>query len=189
MYDNTRVITYLKKIKKMPRNPKKVQEDISLSFVSLVAQHEGYKVSRPSSDDGVDLVISRVISRPLPDGRNREFDDGSKLDIQVKSCKESKIVIENGSIKYDLESKNYNDLVSRKKNALFPLVLFLVIFPDDATSILEMQEDLILLKKYIYWYLPQADELSGNQATVRITIPHYQKISNSDIKSIYENYN
>lgn len=75
----------------------------------------------------------------------------------------------NGSetIAYDLEIKNYNDLVRRKRereqqNACFPLVLVLLALPREESRWLQIVEDKTVLEHCCYWYAVDTTEPSEN---------------------------
>ena len=148
-----------------------IKEAISLSFMRLIANRQGFTADKPEQDYGCDLVL-RQVSHSNRNGRKRHLQSGKQLELQLKCTTEKQIAYDNGSLKYDLETKTFNDLVEKRNSFISPLLLILMILPDDPSSWLTVSSTELVIRKAAYWYLPAAGTaFSDNATTTRITIP------------------
>ncbi len=90
------------------------KEEISKRFIELIAATEGYTTSIPNPDHGVDLVVKEVGYR-ITDDKTRHYETGRRIEIQIKATTIKSINNDEKVIRFDLKSKNYNDLIERKK--------------------------------------------------------------------------
>lgn len=147
------------------------KEMISREFFRILAHAHGFKVLDPPLDHGVDLVVCPVATRSEPDGKLRYIDSPYKLDFQLKSTTVHGIGDEADSIRFDLEAKNFNDLVHRRDDIL-PLHLILVVLNDAPPLCVNVDGTMLSLVARAFWYMPDPqDVLTQNQATKRIRIP------------------
>lgn len=156
---------------------KRMQEEMSLSFLRLIARGHGFKVDEPKLDGGVDMTVMQVARYRHPGtGRLRFFDSGKRLDFQLKTTTSAGVIEGQSFIKYDLDVKNYNDLVMRCLHPL-PLHLMVLVLPCAPPSCLAVDSEGLRLSGHASWYLPPEDaELSRNTRTVRITIPKDNRV-------------
>lgn len=149
-----------------------IKEAISRSFVHLVASRGGYKCGDILLDHGVDLQIRKAVTR-LQNGRTRYLDDGRSIDVQLKSTTQSQVQATSEVLKYDLETKSYNDLVYRRNSgSLIPLILILLVLPDDPNDWVAVSPEQLVVKRAAYWYRPlDGAELTENTSTKRIDVP------------------
>lgn len=103
---------------------------------------------------------------------SRRVTQGLAVDFQLKAS--VNCLIEPDFIAYDLDVKNYNDLIERKlSNSGIPCVLLLKTLPTDQNMWLTGTEESLILGGSCYWaYLD--GEISSNSKTVRIRIPREQ---------------
>ena len=148
-----------------------IKEQLSRGYLDLLASRGGYKSLVATLDHGVDVTISKVKVHDRG-GRKRLLDSGQFIDVQLKCTCEASIVAGPGSsIKYDLEVKAYNDLIDRRDSST-PLILVLMVLPDNRDLWLSIREHEIALAKCAYWYIPDAAETyTANTESIRITIP------------------
>ena len=147
------------------------KEMISREFFRILAHAHGFKVIEQAMDHGVDLVVCPVSERIEPSGRIRYLDSPYKLDFQLKSTTINSVADEAENIRFDLEAKNYNDLVARRSEIL-PLHLVLVVLNDAPPACVDIDDVRLSLMGRAFWYLPEEDEApTQNTATVRIRIP------------------
>src|SRR5262245_4861506 len=111
----------------LPENA--LKELLSRGFLRLVASHSGFIVGSDELDFGTDLCLSHVHIYDSPDDRVRYAKSGFNIEVQLKATCERNVDISEGSLKYDLTAKNYNDLV-RRRGGYIPLVLVLFVLPD-----------------------------------------------------------
>ena len=149
-----------------------IKEQLSRHFVELVASRQGFKCSKPSPDSGVDMQITRAFLLDR-NGRKRYLDSGQFIEFQLKCTCESQIIFADDSIRYDLEAKTYNDLIFRRDSgAITPLLLVLLVLPDDPNDWLQVTPQELILRRAAYWYAPpQGAEATENTSTIRIEIP------------------
>jgi len=164
-----------------------IKEALSLKYIELVAAYNGYKTSSSYPDYGTDLDIKEVDFR-IENQHKRHFDTGRELKLQLKATTENSVIIENETIKYDLNSITYNDLLTRKKSKT-PLILILFILPSDKNEWLKISDNELIARKCAYWYFPEeAEIMTSNTATKRISINKKNLISNETLNHLFENY-
>lgn len=162
------------------------KEMISKEFLRILAFGHGFKVIEPGPDHGVDMIVFPVTARIEPTGKTRYLDSPYKLDFQLKATTPNQIVDAGDDIKFDLEVKNYNDLIHRRDEAL-PLHLVVVVLQTAPPTCVMLDEERLGLYGKAYWYLPSAADLaSGNQAQVRITIPKANQLKAGFVRERFE---
>lgn len=164
-----------------------IKERISRHFVELLAARRGFKCTKPDPDNGVDLSISRALVQER-DGKKRWLDTGEYVEIQLKCTCEGQVQWREEDLKYDLESKTYNDLVDRQSSGfLTPLILILLVLPDDPELWLTISTEEVILRRSAYWYQPPVgSERTSNTHTVRIEVPLQNKIGLAFFPDLFE---
>jgi hypothetical protein len=142
-----------------------IMEGISRAFVTAVAHATGLNIEVSAYDYGLDGTFSSVKVR-----KNRRVADGYKLDFQLKAS--TNIILEDEYVKYNLESKNYNDLVDIDVGT--PRILILYKLPILKNEWLNVCESGILLKDCAWWYSLHGLKETTNSQTVTIRIPRKQ---------------
>lgn len=154
-----------------------IKEELSNSFVGLIASFLGYKLTKPTDTGGVDFSLTKDVSYVNPQGKTRFIQCGKYIDLQLKATTETAVIIGNDSIKFDLEAKTFNDLVMRRELANAPLYLILFVLPDNRDNWVEQFDEALILKKHAYWYVPPSNlSATDNSNSVRITIPLLNKL-------------
>ncbi len=147
-----------------------IKEQLSRGYIDLLASRSGYKSLVANLDHGVDVTISKVKAHNR-NGRTRLLDSGQFIDVQLKCTCETSIINVAGGIKYDLEAKSFNDLIDRRESPV-PLLLVLMVLPDNQDLWLSIRSHEIALAKCAYWYSPEATETyTDNTDSKRIFIP------------------
>lgn len=85
-----------------------IKEGISTCYVQAIAHYAGFNIEFSKYDYGFDGTFSGVKIKKFGE-KKRISADGCKLDFQLKAS--TNIEIKNELVEYNLESKNYNDLV------------------------------------------------------------------------------
>jgi hypothetical protein len=153
------------------------KEAMSKELLRILAYGHGFKVLEPGPDHGVDMIVSPVTTRIEPTGKTRYLDSPFKLEMQLKATTVKSIIDAGDNIKFDLEVKNYNDLIQRR-NDLLPLHLIVVVLGAPPPACFGMDEGSLRLNAHAYWYLPPEDAVpTSNEATIRIAIPKAQIIT------------
>jgi len=163
-----------------------VMEELSKDYIMALAHRFGY-FNFSGRDFGVDLHLRRSL---VDAATNRHYDDGSGIDVQLKSVMEKYIKRTNTHIKYNLSVKNYNDMVRRmgRLNGAIPLILIVFIFPDNRDEWLDVDSEKLTLRKCAYWYtLNKNAKLTTNKNSVLIDIPHENRIELGFFPELFKN--
>nr|WP_293844757.1 DUF4365 domain-containing protein [uncultured Arsenicibacter sp.] len=157
-----------------------IMEELSKGYLEVIANRSGY-FNAIQRDYGTDLIIRKA---KVCTTRKRYLTTGKAIDIQVKAVSEEYIYDYNDphkfNIKYDLEVKNYNDLIDRanEKGVYIPLILAVFIIPSDKSKWIELNSDELLVRKCAFWYqIPVGESHSNNSQSVRIEIPKTNRIN------------
>jgi len=162
--------------------PQDIMEELSIKYIEIIANNKGY-YDLSGKDYGTDLHITYAVK---DNGRFRK--SGRIIDIQLKSAMERNCIDTEKTIKYKLEVKNYNDLISRKNEENYiPLILILFIFPNDPKDWLQVDSEKLILRKCAYWYYPAAHlELTTNLSKKMIEISKSNLITVDFFPDIFE---
>lgn len=162
-----------------------IKEAISKEFLRVLANGHGFKVSEPPTDHGVDMVVTPVMIRATASG-HRYLDSPHKLDFQLKATTPASIIDGPDDIRYDLESKNFNDLVVRRGDFL-PLHLILVVLDMAPPACISIDASQLSIMGQAFWYLPDEQAVeTTNPYQTRITIPKANKLEIGFVRSCYE---
>ena len=167
-----------------------IKEKLSESYLELLINKGGFKKGELKQDHGVDLLITRAQRIVRSNGDVSYRDTLEFIGVQLKCTCQSSIEVDGEYIKYDLEAKNYNDLIdSLHSNSSVPLLLVLMVLPDEVESWVEVREHEIALTKCAYWYRPNISEpITENVSTKRIYIPATNKLDLNFIGQQFANF-
>ena len=152
----------------MPITVQHQKEALSQAYVRAVIAKAGFNFGKTDFDYGIDGTIKDVINR-----NGRYVDSCFGINFQLKSS--CNVTFENGFVIYDLESKNYNDLVV--ESSTLPNILILLALPPNSDEWLEVTAEQLVMRKCAGWCSLEGREPTTNQATKRITIPDCQIFS------------
>ena len=167
-----------------------LKERISECFIKLLAHRIWYIADKPSDDRWVDMTISKTWIR-IDWNKRRFCTTGHSIDVQLKATTENGIIDSDEHISYDLEVKNYNDMIMRKaESAPNPLILVLFILPNDPTTRINFLEnnDGIQLKKCGYRYYPEDSVYSNTSSTKRISIDKNNKLCTETVENWFNTF-
>jgi hypothetical protein len=137
---------------------------LSMAYVYAIAAKAGAGIYLPKDDFGVDMAFSKITRRL----NGRRTDTKSVIiPFQVKSSKDWKLRAD--VVIYDLESKNYNDLIDSTL-----CVLILMCLPPTFDEWLYQDEECLRLHKCCYYWQPSDRIETPNDHTARIIIPRSQ---------------
>ncbi len=140
------------------------EEHLSRAYIHAVTAKAGHIFEPPICDYGVDGTMHQVENR-----NGRRDRSGFSIDVQAKAT--INWTIRGDSVVYDLEAKNYNDLIARfSKRRATPLILVVLCLPRDEAEWLTITDSQLTLKNCCYW-CQIAGEPTDNERTVRIEIP------------------
>lgn len=165
----------------MPMHETKQKSIIGESALRIIGTVAGYSLSKPEEDHGVDFHVKKIASRG---GRLVEM--GGILDLQLKST--SSYQERDGHVIYRLESRTFNDMVSRNIDGDLPIVLVLMTLEDSAQASVDVRPDEIAIKRSMYWYRTDAMSLHESEdSKVRIEIPVSQRLDISTFEELVRN--
>jgi hypothetical protein len=147
------------------------KEEFSYAYINAVVSVAGYSFQiapRPLDLVGVDITITGLVS---PDSRRR-----TRLDLQVKCT--SRDLLNSDFIRYPLDIKNYDELRNDNPDD-DPLILVVVLVPDNVDDWLYQSEDKLCLKHCAYWMSLYSQPQSENQTTITVYLPR-QNVFNVD---------
>lgn len=148
------------------------KEQLSNRYLGILAANRGFVIEKPELDLGVDYQLKRTYTYTMPNGKTRFQYDSRYIDVQLKATTENQVILQPGLVRYDLEAKNFNDLVERQLNGVAPLILILFVLPDLDTDWVDLDHTELRLRRNAYWYQPPAGSVqTTNQHTIRIDIP------------------
>lgn len=165
-----------------------IKEKLSNAFVSVIANSKGYKLLIPDDTGGVDFSVTFDYLQNR-NGKERHIQSGKYIDLQLKATERHRIVFDEEHLKYDLEVKTYNDLISRFQDGNAPLLLILAILPDNQEEWALIGENSLNLNQIVYYFYPN-DEMqeTNNLNTIRIEIPYRNKIDLNFFQEIFDQH-
>ncbi len=154
------------------------KEEFSYAYINAVASAAGYSFQiapRPLDLVGVDVTITGLVS---PDSRRR-----TRLDLQVKCT--SRDLLGSDFIRYPLDIKNYDELRNDNPDD-DPLILVVVLVPDNIDDWLHQSEEKLCLKHCAYWMSLYGQPQSENQTTVTVYLPRQNVFSVDTLKNLMQ---
>ena len=154
------------------------EEDLSKAYVLAVGAKAGLNVKFGEGHDyTVDGSLHEV---SILNGKYHE--SGFSFDFQLKASKNCSI--DETSIIYDFDADTYNYLCSRAQaKHTTPIVLLLLVLPQDESEWLSVSPEQMILKKACYWMKIEGN-FTKNSTTQRIQIPQSQLFDVSAIQSL-----
>jgi len=126
-------------------------------------------------DYGVDGHFEQVIIYG-----NKRIMSGYPVAFQAKASTNWKL--EEGYIVYDLDVKNFNDIVTRPPSAM-TMILVLLCMPKEQENWHVATSDATILRNCCYW-MTLTGEPSGNSSTMRIRIPIENLLTPNSLKEL-----
>lgn len=164
----------------------KIKELISKNFISTIANRQGYKVTIPEPDNGVDLNIIEVAKRTENDGSVRYIDSAKRIELQLKCTTEKGVTYSDTTIKYPLEVKTYNDLIFRRGD-IYPLILVLFVLPVDSNKWVFCDDKMLKIEKHAYWFIPKdTDKRTENTSKITIEIDKKNLVTKDSFKELFD---
>ncbi|WP_242851800.1 DUF4365 domain-containing protein [Clostridium sp. IBUN22A] len=111
---------------------------------------------------------------------NRLVESGYSIDFQLKATVTAEI--EDECIKYNLEAKNYNDLVD--DDVMTPRILILYTLPRDPNEWVKVNEDMTVIKNCAWWCSLKGNKLTSNSHTITIRIPKNQLLTSETLSEL-----
>jgi len=154
-----------------------IQEGLSRSYIQAVAGIAGVNlVAEREFDYGFDGTFRKVEFRG-----KRRVETSFPLDFQLKCT--INWSIEGDFIVYDIESKTYNDLVTRHPSGT-GAVLILLCLPSESSNWVEICEDYMKVQKCCYYSKLDGSAVANENSTKRIRIPRQNILTGTAVQNI-----
>lgn len=151
-----------------------IREGLSRAYLMSVASRAGLLIDlKRDFDLGIDGTFHGVKVRTKPNGGRRYVESGFKIDFQIKAS--HNCIIKGDEIIFDLEAKNYTDLIDTAVGT--PRILVLLRLPDDQTKWFTQTSQRLILRHCVYWCSLYGHKSTANDKTVRIRIPTSQRLT------------
>ncbi len=156
------------------------QESLSRAYIHAISGTAGVNCSIDRSFDyGFDGTFRAVAVRGT-----RRVETSFPLDYQLKCTKNWSHEAEN--VAYNIETKTYNDFVTRDPEGL-GAVLILLCVPDHQPDWAEFSEDFMTLRRCCYYMLLEGDPVSNENSTKKILIPRANVLTAASLNQLLEN--
>jgi hypothetical protein len=143
---------------------KHTQESLSRSYIHAIAGTAGVNIAiNREFDYGVDGTFRAVVTR-----NNRRIESGYCLDFQLKCTKNWSH--EQDNVSYSIETKTYNDIVTRQGSEI-SLLLILLCVPQDIDKWINVSEDSLILSHCCYYVHLNGAAVNNENSTKKILIP------------------
>ena len=147
-----------------PMSHRDLQSEFGVAYVRAVVHAAGFfaqEANRLLDGDGVDLTVflrgvGGVVRSP-------------RLDLQVKTTGAGAV---GDPFPYDLDAKNYGELISTDWQ--IPRILVVVLVPPDSADWVDASEDRLVLRRCGYWLSLRGQPPTTNTATQRVWVPRAQ---------------
>jgi hypothetical protein len=137
---------------------KNAKESLSLGYLHLLAAMNRLSINKPEDDNGVDVVITAKIGRTQIQSA-----------VQLKSTTTQNCTFTNQILTYHLENKNYNELIVPDQQ--IPLILALLVLPEDENTWLGFEPDSLILRSTMYWVCLAEEPKTTHKTKTPIQIP------------------
>lgn len=158
----------------MPITVQHTKENLCAAHIYAICASAGVLLGGAHVHDyGVDGIFNTVVHRGI-----RRVVSGFPLDFQAKSTVDWEI--KDNFVIYDLESKTYNDIVSRSP-AETTLLLVLLCLPRDSTDWHSVTSQFTTLRNCCFYHSFQGMTVKNENSTKRIKIPVNQLLTPSSL--------
>ncbi len=153
------------------------QESLSRSYIHAIAGSAGVNLHVGREFDyGFDGTFRPVIIRGT-----RRVESGFAMDFQLKCTKNWSL--EQGNVAYSIETKTYNDLVTRDPDGI-GAVLILLCVPEDQNEWVEVAEDYIKMRRCCYFTILSGAPVANEHSTKKILISRTNVLTPEALSSL-----
>lgn len=153
------------------------KEEFSYAYVYAIAAASGYSFQRtttPLDQLGIDLILTGISLQGLM--------GFPQLYIQLKCT--SRDILDDNCLRYPLRVKNYEEL--RTPNQYPPLILVVVVVPNNINDWLQQSENELCVRRCGYWLSLTGATSTTNQETVTVSIPRNNMFTVNHLKQIMQ---
>lgn len=173
-------------------NEETIKELLSVNYIRVIAEREGFIVTKVNKDFGDDLLIKEVEKTETKTGFSF-LTTGRQVGIQVKCTTEKNVKLKNGKLSYRLRGRNYYHLSIRKKkwkeNSHIPLILVLLVLPKNESLWLQLNfsEGGLTIGGKAYWYMtPDLPKATLEKSAYTISISKENQLNLGSISELFE---
>ncbi len=156
-----------------------IKEGISAGYVKAIAHFAGFNIEYSDFDYGYDGTFSGIKTRKYGN-KSRIVSDGCKLDFQLKAS--INIEIKDNMVEYNLEAKNYNDLVDL--DICTPRILIIYKLPKNKNEWINITESGTIFKDCAWWGYFSGQQETKNKERILIKIPKDQIFNKNSLKEL-----
>ena len=175
-------------------NEETIKELLSVNFIRVIAEREGFIVTKVEQDYGDDIVIKEVNKLKSKDGFSY-LTTGRQIGIQLKCTTEKNISRKASHFRYRLKGRNTFHLTQRKemwiKKNYVPLILVLLVLPVDEKKWLELNLSGggLTMGGKAYWYLlPDNSNFSLDKSAYTISIFDKNQLNLGSIQTLFQTF-
>ena len=151
-----------------------IKQELNISYIKAVSASAGMTCEIRGQDYGIDGSIHDIVY----DKKRRSYrDSGFGIDFQLKATVNAHL--KSGVFLYDLEVKNYLDLI--KTDVGRSRILILYVLPRDKTEWVNVSHEETTMKKCAYWCSLRGFPEVDNYKTVRIKVPEKQLLTSTEL--------
>ena len=159
-----------------------IKEQLSKAYANVIAANAGIIYRDYANQDyGFDGRFSDVDVNYV-NHHGRYSENGYGIDFQLKAT--TNVLTKNGMIYYDLEVKNYCDLIRTDIGS--PRILILYVMPKDREKWLELCPDGTTMRKCAWWCSLRGWAKTNNKDKIRIEIPEKQLLTSEELKRLID---
>ena len=156
-----------------------IKEELSINYLATIAAIRGIDYDTIRHDeDSTDGLVKKIISL---DGGGRF---NAELRVQLKcTSSPSQYSEKDGIISYQLNVKNYNDLCTP---ATSPIILGLLILPEDENEWVKWTSEELMIKGCMYWLSLANKPYSSNSGKVTVKIDKNNVLNSNSLHTLLE---
>jgi hypothetical protein len=158
----------------MPLPREHLLDELATAYVQIVAAAAGATIAVSRRDYGVDGTVKQILS-----AQDGYYEGGYPIEFQLKG---TTVATQQDTVRYDLNARNYNLVVTRGKLAT-PCYLFLICFPRDVAEWAIAAENKLVLNASAFWWTDSGSR-TQNVESVRIQIPAKNRLTSDAIEAM-----
>ncbi|MBY2914668.1 DUF4365 domain-containing protein [Rhizobium leguminosarum] len=155
------------------------QESLSRAYLHAISGTAGVNCSMDRTFDyGFDGTF-----RPVAIRGRRRVETGFPLDYQLKCTKNW--THEGSNVAYNIETKTFNDLVTRDPEGLGAILILLCV-PEEQGEWAVFSEDFMTLRRCCYYTILEGDPVDNEQSKKKILIPRSNILTAGRLNQLLE---
>ena len=157
-----------------------MKQQMSCAYAMAIAARAGIILrDYRGSDYGLDGKFSDVEYDPE---RKRYWETSFGIDFQLKAS--TNLKPKDGKVLYDLEVKNYRDLIKTKVGS--PRILIVYYMPKSSEEWITVFDEEAILKRCAWWCSLKGQEDTDNKKTKRIALPISQRLTPDELRRLID---